>query len=140
MRRGFDFTQIGNKEMIMTKGTNERMGGRPQAQDNKSKQDNQWKLIQAKKALEMRDRVLTAAIRRCHVELAKKESFWDIEASKDAVEAAWKEFNHANSRYCVYAGWDMFLDCLTYKQVGFWFIHPLSLDQHHLTLGCADST
>jgi len=106
MRRGFDFTQIGNKEMIMTKGTNERMGGRPQAQDNKSKQDNQWKLIQAKKALEMRDRVLTAAIRRCHVELAKKESFWDIEASKDAVEAAWKEFNHANSRYCVYAGWD----------------------------------
>ena len=105
MRRGFDFTQIGNKEMIMTKGTNERMGGRPQAQDNKSKQDNQWKLIQAKKALEMRDRVLTAAIRRCHVELAKKESFWDIEASKDAVEAAWKEFNHANARYCARAGW-----------------------------------
>jgi len=82
------------------RGTNERMGGSPQAQENKSK------MIQAGKTLERRDRVLTAAIRRCHVELAKKESLWDIEASKDAVEAAWKEFNHANSRYCVYAGWD----------------------------------
>ena len=46
------------------RGTNERMGGKPQAQKNESK------LIQAKKTLERRDRVLTAAIRRCHVELA----------------------------------------------------------------------
>ena len=116
MRRGFDYKKI---ERVVKKvgqvheerhrphqreepmrGTNERMGGKPQAQENKSK------LIKAKKTLEKRDRVLTAAIRRCHVELAKKESLWDIEASKDAVEAAWKEFNHANSRYCVYAGWD----------------------------------
>ena len=32
------------------------------------------------------------------------------------------------------------LDCLTHKQVGFWFIHPLSLGQHLFTLGCTDST
>ena len=58
MRRGFDFTQIGNKEMIMTKGTNERMGGRPQAQENRSK------IIQARKTLNLRDGVLMAAIRK----------------------------------------------------------------------------
>ena len=105
MRRGFDFTmskEMTNEmqEMIKTKGTNERMGDEPQAQDNKSK------LIQAKKTLERRDRVLTAAIRRCHVELAKKESLRDIEASKDAVEAAWNEYNQAIGRYCMYAGAD----------------------------------
>ena len=75
--------------MIKTRGTNER------------------KLIQAKKALEMRDRVLTAAIRRCHIELAKRrKSLRDIEASKDAVEAAWTEYNQAIGRYCMYAGAD----------------------------------
>ena len=82
-----------------TRGTNERKGGRPQAQENRSK------MIQARKTLEKRDRVLTAAIRRCHVELAKRKSLWDIEASKDEVEAAWNEFNQANSRYCASAGW-----------------------------------
>jgi len=82
------------------RGTNERKGGRPKAQENQSK------LIQARKTLKARDRVLMSAIRRCHVQLAKKESLWDIETSKDAVEAAWKEFNHANSRYCVCAGWE----------------------------------
>ena len=61
------------------RGTNERMGGKPQAQENKSK------LIQANKTLKMRDRVLAAAIRRCHIELAKRNSFGKIEASKDAV-------------------------------------------------------
>merc|ERR550534_2083929 len=85
--------------MIKTKGSKERMGGKPQAQENKSK------LIQAKKTLERRDRVLSAAIRRCHVELAKKESLRDIEATKNQMEAAWKEFNHANARYCAYEGW-----------------------------------
>ena len=85
--------------MIKTRGTNERKGGKPQAHEVKSK------LIQAKKTLKTRDRVLTAAIRRCHVELAKKESLRDIDASKNQVEAAWKEFNHANARYCAYAGW-----------------------------------
>ena len=79
------------------RGTNERKGGRPKAQENQSK------LIQARKTLKARDRVLMSAIRRCHVQLAKKESLWDIETSKDAVEAAWKEFSHANSRYCVCA-------------------------------------
>ena len=29
---------------------------------------------------------------------------------------------------------------LSFKQVGLRFVHPLSLDQHCLTLGCADST
>merc|ERR1719209_1594490 len=62
-------------------------------------------MIQARKTLEKRDRVLMAAIRRCHVELAKRKSLRDIEASKDEVEAAWTEFNQANSRYCVSAGW-----------------------------------
>merc|ERR550534_678152 len=87
------------QEMIKTKGTKERKGGEPQAQDNQSK------LIQAGKTLEERDRVLTAAIRRCHIKLAKKESLRDIDASKNQVEAAWKEFNHANARYCARAGW-----------------------------------
>ena len=83
------------------RGTNERMGGRPQAQENESK------LIQAHKALEMRDRDLTAAIRRCHIELAKKrKSLSEIEASKDVVEAAWEEYNQAIARYCMYAGGD----------------------------------
>ena len=76
------------------------MGGSPQAQENKSK------MIQARKILNSRDGVLTAAIRRCHVELAKKKNLSEIEASKDAVVAAWNEFNHAIARYCMYAGGD----------------------------------
>ena len=105
MRRGFDFTmskEMTNEmqEMIKTKGTNERMGDEPQAQENESK------LIQANKALEKRDRVLKAAIRRCHNELAKRNSISEVEASKDAVEAAWNEYNQAISRYCMYAGAD----------------------------------
>ena len=93
-----EMTTQGTNEMT-TQGTKERMGGKPQAQENKSK------LIKAKKTLERRDKVLTAAIRRCHVELAKKESLRDIDASKNQVEAAWKDFNHANARYCARAGW-----------------------------------
>ena len=83
------------------RGTNERMGSKPQAQEKKSK------LIQANKTLEMRERDLTAAIRRCHIELAKKrKSLSEIEASKDVVEAAWEEYNQAIARYCMYAGGD----------------------------------
>ena len=85
------------------RGTNERMGGKPQAQENQSK------LIQANKALEMRDRVLKAAIRRCHIELAKeRKSFSDIEANKDAMEAAWNEYNQAIARYRMRAGVNLF--------------------------------
>ena len=80
------------------RGTNKRKGGEPQAQEYRSK------MIQANKSLEMRDRVLTDAIRRCHIELAKRNNFGKIEASKDAVEAAWNEYNQASSRYCMYAG------------------------------------
>ena len=89
------------EKMNKTKrGINERRGDKPQAQDNQSK------LIQAGKTLEERDRVLVAAIRRSHIELAKKrKSLSEIEASKDTVEAAWNEFNHANARYCARAGW-----------------------------------
>merc|ERR1719474_589945 len=65
------------------------------------------KLIQARETLEKRDRVLTASIRRCHVELAKRKCLSEIEASKDAVEAAWNEFNHATARYCMHAGGDL---------------------------------
>ena len=83
-----------NQQEEPTRGTNGRA------------QENQLKLIQARKTLKARDRVLMAAIRRCHTELAKRISFRDIEASKDAVEAAWKEFQHASSRYCMYAGED----------------------------------
>jgi len=50
---------------------------------------------------------LMAAIRKCHIELANKKSFRDIEASKDAVEAAWNEFNHATARFCMHAGGDL---------------------------------
>jgi len=85
-----------NQQEEPTRGTNGRA------------QENQLKLIQARKTLKARDRVLMAAIRRCHTELAKRISFRDIEASKDAVEAAWDEFTHANSRYCVCAGWNPF--------------------------------
>ena len=90
-----------NQRAELTRGTNERKGGEPQAQEYRSK------MIQANKSLEMRDRVLTAAIRRCHIELAKRrKSLRDIEASKDAVEAAWNEYNQAIGRYCMYAGAD----------------------------------
>merc|ERR1719244_2113035 len=82
------------------RGTNERMGGRPQARKNKSM------LIQAGRTLASTDGVLTAAIWRCRLELAKKKSFRDIEASKDAVEAAGREFMQASSRYCMYVGED----------------------------------
>merc|ERR1719454_1611949 len=70
-------------------------------------QQEKSRMIQARKTLKLRDKVLTAAIRRCHVELAKRTSFGKIEASKDAVEAAWKEYNHAIARYCMYAGGDL---------------------------------
>jgi len=68
---------------------------------------NLSKLIQARKTLVKRDRVLTAAIRRCHIELAKRKSLSEIEASKDEVEAAWNEFNHATARYCMHAGGEL---------------------------------
>ena len=84
------------------RGTNKRMGGKPQAQENKSR------TIQANKTLEKSDRVLTAAIRRCHIELAKRTSLSDIEASKGAVEAAWEEFTHASTKYCVRTGENLF--------------------------------
>jgi len=87
-----------NQREEPTKGTNERKGGRPKAQEN------QLKPIQARKTLKARDGVLMAAIRRCHTELAKRKCLSKIEASKDAVEAAWKEFNHATARYCMHAG------------------------------------
>ena len=84
-----------------TQGTNKRMGGRPQTQENKSK------LIQARKTLEERDRDLTAAIRRCHIEL-KRKSLSEIEASKNAVEVAWREHMQASCWYSTYAGWNPF--------------------------------
>merc|ERR1719209_1249696 len=80
--------------------TNARMGGRPQAQKNKSV------LIQAQRTLVSKDGVLTAAIWRCRLELAKKEGFRDIEASMDAVEAAGRDFMQASSLYCMYVGED----------------------------------
>ena len=70
-------------------------------------QQEKSRMIQARKTLKLRDKVLTAAIRRCHIELAERTSFGKIEASKDAVEAAWNEFNHATARYCMHAGGDL---------------------------------
>ena len=108
MRRGFDFTkskemknemqEMNNEmqEMIKTKGTNEWKGVKAQAQKNKSV------LIQAQKTLVSKDGVLTAAIWRCRLELAKKKGFRDIEASKDAVEVAGRDFMQASSIYCMY--------------------------------------
>ena len=101
MRRGFDFTkskEMNNEmqEMIKMKGTNEWKGVKPQAQKNKSV------LIQAQKTLVSKDGVLTAAIWRCRLELAKKKGFRDIEASKDAVEVAGRDFMQASSIYCMY--------------------------------------
>ena len=87
--------------MIKMRGTNERMGGKPQAQENKSK------LIQARKTPKERDRDLTAAIRRCHIEL-KRKSLSEIEASKNAVEVAWREHMQASCWYSTYAGWNPF--------------------------------
>merc|ERR1719370_2847026 len=63
-----------NQQEEPTRGTNKRKGGRPKAQENQSK------LIQARKTLKARDGVLMAAIRRCHTELAKRTSFGKIEA------------------------------------------------------------
>ena len=71
-------------------------------------QQEKSRTIQANKTLEKSDRVLTAAIRRCHIELAKRTSLSDIEASKGAVEAAWEEFTHASTKYCVRTGENLF--------------------------------
>ena len=79
-----------------TQGTYKRMGGRPRAQKNNSQ------LVQAQKTLVLKDGVLTAAIWRCRLELAKKKGFRDIEASKDAVEVAGRDFMQASSIYCMY--------------------------------------
>ena len=49
---------------------------------------------------------MTAAIRRCHIDLAKRKSLRDVEASMNAVEVAWREYMQASSRYCMYAGED----------------------------------
>merc|ERR1719357_1179056 len=115
MRRGFDYNNRKQGDRSQTRksghlkqrslekmykrsrGTNKRKGGRPQAQEN---------LIQAGRTLASTDGVLTAAIWRCRLELAKKKSFRDIEASKDAVEVAWRDFMKASSLYCVYIGED----------------------------------
>ena len=53
-----------NQREESTRGTKERKGNRPQAQENRSK------MIQARKTLNLRDGVLMAAIRSCHIELA----------------------------------------------------------------------
>merc|ERR1719357_409925 len=115
MRRGFDYNnrKQGDRSQTRksghlkrrslekmyktTRGTNKRKGGRPQAQEN---------LIQAGRTLALTDGVLTAAIWRCRFELAKKKGFRDIEASKDAVEVAWRDFMQASSLYCMYVGED----------------------------------
>ena len=51
-------------------------------------QENESMLIHAREALESRIGVLMVAILKCHIKLAKRKSFWDIEASKNAAEAA----------------------------------------------------
>ena len=51
-------------------------------------QENESMLIHAREALESRIGVLMAAILKCHIELAKRKSLWDIKASKNAAEAA----------------------------------------------------
>ena len=87
------------EKMNKTKrGTNERKVGEAHAQENRSK------MIQAKKTLESRIGILMAAILRCQIEVVERKSFSDVEASKDAVEVAWRDFQQASSRYCMYAG------------------------------------
>ena len=71
-------------------------------------EENESMLIHARETLELRDGVLMAAIRRCHIELAKRKSLWNIEASKNVVEVAWQEYMQASSRYCIYVGEDPF--------------------------------
>merc|ERR1719474_2599399 len=58
----------------------------------KLRRKNLSKLIKARKTLKARDGVLMAAIRRCHTELAKKKSLRDVEARKNEVEVAWREY------------------------------------------------
>ena len=85
--------------------------------------ENKSKVIQANKTLEVRDRVLTVAIRRCHIELAKKKSLRDVEARKNEVEVAWREYMQAISRYCMYAGREEFYET---KVAGGLYTHPLA--------------
>ena len=78
------------EEMIKTKGTNEREGGEPQAQENESK------LIHAGKIFELRVEVLTAAMRECHMAVATRKRWKEIEASMDDVEIAWDKVKRAS--------------------------------------------
>merc|ERR1719495_2474836 len=103
MRRGFDFTmskEMNNEmqEMIKTKGTSERKGREHQAQENKSE------LIHARKVLELRIEVLVDAISKCHMAVATRKSWKEIEASMDTVEIAWDKIRRTRSEFGSDAG------------------------------------
>jgi len=85
MRSGLDYT-------------NERMGGRPQAQENRSK------MIQAKKTLELRIEVLVDAMTGCHMAVATRKTRKEIEASMDAVEIAWDKIGRTRVEFGSDAG------------------------------------
>jgi len=80
------------------RGTNERMGGKPQAQENESK------LIQARKTLELRIEVLVDAMTGCHMAVATRKTRKEIEASMDAVEIAWDKIGRTRVEFGSDAG------------------------------------
>merc|ERR1719474_2230411 len=84
--------------MIKTKGTNERKGGEPQAQENKSK------LIHAREILELRIEVLVNAMSECHMAVATRKSWKEIEVSMDAVRIAWDKIRRTRSEFGSDAG------------------------------------
>ena len=90
-----------------TQGTKERMGGEPQAQENRLK-------MTQTKTLELRIEFLVDAISKCHMAVATRKRWKEIEASMDAVEIAWDKIRRTSSESVSRAGLN--LDHLQFGQ------------------------
>ena len=86
----------GTNEMN-TQGTKERMGGRPQTQENKLK-------MTQTKTLELRIEFLVDAISKCHMAVATRKRWKEIEDGMDAVEIAWDRVKHTSWEVVRHAG------------------------------------
>jgi len=67
-------------------------------------QENKSKLIHARKILELRIEVLVDAISECHMAVATRKMWKEIEASMDAVEIAWDKIRRTSSEFVSHAG------------------------------------
>ena len=64
----------------------------------------QSKMTQARKTLELRIEILVNAISECHMAVATRKRWKEIEASMDAVEIAWDRIRRTSSEFVSHAG------------------------------------